>query len=642
MKHLAPKTVLQSRYRIEKLIGKGGMGEVYLASDTRLGHSVALKRTTVGDDPIFYDAFEREARTLAQLRHPVLPKVSDHFVENNEQFLIMEYIDGEDLAKRLKTQTSPFPLNWVMFWADQLLGALEYLHKHNPPIIHRDIKPQNLKLTTDNQIILLDFGLSKRSVGETRITSSGSVVGYTPHYAPMEQIRGTGTNATSDLYALSATLYHLLSGTVPPDALRRADNLIAGGADPLEPLMIYNPEISKNISDIIIRGMNLSQENRYQNAREMQKDLRIAFNDLQKNKSSESFSVEADKPSITEDKTVAFSSETFPQDVSGNDLAESDYLNTEIDVNRSDMSGEKTEVFNVSDVDPHRDSSSSAEVASPPPVADETLMFSEVDASSADSFTSSSPNESLDNSQLTNYSAEETSASFGDVDASDSTSSAQFDTYGGGGLPPLPVEDSANEFESNSEAVEDVSDFDSDNSQPAEHDSKDSKPTVAPKSEKQASGKKYAAILGGLGLLLLVVVGVVGGGVWYASSNNLFGGEPTPTITPPPTPMPTPTETPLETTLPDENLNANSNENADVDVNGTSVVETPNPEVPAGEVKSTPANSSKNTGTVTPTPFKKTTPKPVKTSTPKPVVRTPTPRPQPTKAKGGKEPVILQ
>src|SRR6185436_5496010 len=175
MKPLSPNTLLQNRYLVVHLIGKGGMGEVYLAVDQRLGSAIALKRTFFSDDESLGTAFEREARTLARLRHPVLPKVSDHFIENENQYLVMEHISGDDLSKRLEATQKPFPVSWVLFWADQLLDALAYLHAHEPPIIHRDIKPQNLKLTDENNIVLLDFGLSKNSLGETRITSSGSV-----------------------------------------------------------------------------------------------------------------------------------------------------------------------------------------------------------------------------------------------------------------------------------------------------------------------------------------------------------------------------------------------------------------------------------------------------------------------------------
>src|SRR5688500_1393605 len=101
MKPLAQNTLLQNSYRIVHLIGKGGMGEVYLAVDQRLGSAIALKRTLHSDDSQLGDAFEREARTLARLRHPALPKVSDHFIENGNQFLVMEHISGDDLSKRL-------------------------------------------------------------------------------------------------------------------------------------------------------------------------------------------------------------------------------------------------------------------------------------------------------------------------------------------------------------------------------------------------------------------------------------------------------------------------------------------------------------------------------------------------------------
>ncbi len=282
MKPLAQNTLIQSRYLIVQLIGKGGMGEVYLAVDQRLGSAVALKRTFFADDEMLGNAFEREARILARLRHPVLPKVSDHFGEGEEQFLVMEHISGDDLAKRLELAQKPFPVQWVMFWADQLLDALAYLHSHEPPIIHRDIKPQNLKLTDDNNVVLLDFGLSKNSTGNTKITpgssgSTGSVVGYTPHYAPMEQIRGVGTSAQSDIYSLSATLYQLLTNVVPADALSRADALLNGSPDPVSPPSDLVTEISSAVSTVILRGMEVSLEKRFTNAREMQKALRKAY-----------------------------------------------------------------------------------------------------------------------------------------------------------------------------------------------------------------------------------------------------------------------------------------------------------------------------------------------------------------------------
>src|SRR5687768_9720138 len=284
MKALAQNTLIQNRYLVVHLIGKGGMGEVYLAVDQRLGSAVALKRTYFAGDELLGNAFEREARTLARMRHPVLPKVSDHFGEGEEQYLVMEHIAGDDLAKRLEVAQKPFPVSWVLFWADQLLDALSYLHSHEPPIIHRDIKPQNLKLTDENHIILLDFGLSKTSTGQTHVSnsgSSGSVVGYTPHYAPMEQIRGIGTSARSDLYSLSATLYQLVTNTIPDDALTRAETILNGLPDPIEPPHMLNPEVPEAVSQVILKGLEVSQEKRYANAREMQKELRRSFSKIQ-------------------------------------------------------------------------------------------------------------------------------------------------------------------------------------------------------------------------------------------------------------------------------------------------------------------------------------------------------------------------
>lgn len=279
MKPLAPNSMIQNRYLVVQPIGKGGMGEVYLSVDQRLGSAVALKRTFYTEDSTLAAAFEREARILARLRHPVLPKVIDHFVENGDQYLVMEHISGDDLAKRLEAANKPFPLSWTMFWADQLLDALSYLHSHEPPIIHRDIKPQNLKLTDENHIVLLDFGLSKDfdTKATSNPTNSASVAGYSPHFASMEQIRGTGTDGRSDLYSLAATLYQLMTNSIPVDALTRADALLGNGADPIKPLNELNPEITPAISDVILKAVSIRQDDRFATAGEMQKELRRAF-----------------------------------------------------------------------------------------------------------------------------------------------------------------------------------------------------------------------------------------------------------------------------------------------------------------------------------------------------------------------------
>ena len=164
---IAPDTLLQNRYLVQHQIGQGGMGAVYVATDQRFGSTVALKETFF-DDPNLRKAFEREARLLNHLRHPALPRVSDHFNEEDGQFIVMEYIAGDDLSEKLKARGGAFPLSEVLNWADQLLDALDYLHTQEPSIIHRDIKPQNLKLTPRKHIVLLDFGLAKGTLARRR------------------------------------------------------------------------------------------------------------------------------------------------------------------------------------------------------------------------------------------------------------------------------------------------------------------------------------------------------------------------------------------------------------------------------------------------------------------------------------------
>jgi DNA segregation ATPase FtsK/SpoIIIE-like protein/tRNA A-37 threonylcarbamoyl transferase component Bud32 len=273
----APNTIFQGRYRIIRLLGKGGMGTVYEALDERLSRRIALKEMHVESDDL-RRAFEREARLLANLQHPSLPGVMDHFSEEGGQFLIMEYIPGDDLAKILSQQNRPFTSDEVIRWANQLLDALEYLHDHVPPIVHRDIKPSNLKLTAKGQIVLLDFGLAKGAAGQMSLhENSLSVLGYSLNYAPLEQIQGEGTSPQSDLYSLAATLYHLLTNHKPTDALKRAMALISGEADPLEHISNLNPELLDNVSNILMQALSLQPARRPATAVVM----RLALNNLQ-------------------------------------------------------------------------------------------------------------------------------------------------------------------------------------------------------------------------------------------------------------------------------------------------------------------------------------------------------------------------
>lgn len=273
---LTPGTLLQNRYLIVGPIGQGGMGAVYLAEDRRLGNKVALKEALFTDASM-RRAFEREARILAQLRHPALPKVSDHFEEGSGQFIVMDYIPGDNLEEKLARRGQPFPVEQVLQWSDQLLDALDYLHTQETPILHRDIKPSNLKLASRDQIILLDFGLAKGSAGlTTSFATNRSVRGYTPHFAPLEQIQGTGTDFRSDFYSLGATFYYLLTGVIPPDALSRASANINNDPDPLRPAHQVNPQVPLAISEVLTQVMSQSPRHRPSNAAAVRRALRNA------------------------------------------------------------------------------------------------------------------------------------------------------------------------------------------------------------------------------------------------------------------------------------------------------------------------------------------------------------------------------
>jgi serine/threonine protein kinase len=273
---LEADTVLQGRYRIICQLGQGGMGAVYEAVDERLDTTVALKETLFTDEKL-RKQFEREARLLARMHHQALPRVSDHFNEGDGQFLVMQYIAGEDLSVMLAQKNGPFPQAEVLRWADQLCDALDYLHTQDPQIIHRDIKPQNLKLTARGQIVLLDFGLAKGSAGQMSVvTTSASIFGYTPNYAPLEQVQGLGTDPRSDIYALAATLFHLMTNLKPPDALSRASAIVNGLPDPLPLANHVTAQVSAAVAAALSKGMSQKRDDRFASANEMRDALRIA------------------------------------------------------------------------------------------------------------------------------------------------------------------------------------------------------------------------------------------------------------------------------------------------------------------------------------------------------------------------------
>lgn len=273
---------------------------MYLAHDLRLRTKVALKETLFSTDNTAYRrAFEQEAQILARLRHQALPKVIDHFIEGNGQFLVMEFIPGEDLGNQLtrfgKRFASPQVFTWVLKWADQLLDVLHYLHTRPSPVFHRDIKPKNLKLSPNTyDIFLLDFGLARGGLTVNAEPFDGAatttpenmarkVYGFTPPYAPAEQINNMPPDPRSDLYSLAATLYHMLTGTLPADAMGRMARYVNGQPDSLRPIRSIAPHVPEAIARVFEHALEVSAEARPQTAQEMREALTQARRQSERN-----------------------------------------------------------------------------------------------------------------------------------------------------------------------------------------------------------------------------------------------------------------------------------------------------------------------------------------------------------------------
>ncbi len=242
------------------------MGNVYRAEDIRLpGRLCAIKEVEANPNlPPEMQAqaarqFLQEASVLARLDHPTLPKVSDFFNENGRDYLVMDYVPGDDLQQRIENAPDGIDETLVRQWADQLVDALAYLHKQEPPVLHRDIKPANIKITPDNQIKLVDFGLVKLMAHDAARTITVVQGRGTAMYTPLEQYGSDSghTDVRTDIYALGATLYHLLCDTPPPDAKTRFLNPRATRAP-----HVLNKNISPSISEAVMWAMEMHPDER--------------------------------------------------------------------------------------------------------------------------------------------------------------------------------------------------------------------------------------------------------------------------------------------------------------------------------------------------------------------------------------------
>ncbi|MEW5870314.1 MAG: protein kinase [Chloroflexota bacterium] len=253
--------ILNNRYRIVRKLGQGGFGAIYRAWDLNLKAPCAVKiNTEISEEAA--RQFALEASMLANLNHAHLPKVTDYFtIQGMGQYLVMEYIDGEDLQEKLDHANLPgepghLAEAQILEWMGQVCDALKYLHSRTKPIIHRDVKPANIRITSEGRAVLVDFGIAKTFTPNMATAAAAKAV--TPGFSPPEQYSGTGTDSRSDIYALGATMYALLTGEVPVESVLR----VAGQAD-LTPPSELNPEVSTQVEAAILKAMAVQAQNRY-------------------------------------------------------------------------------------------------------------------------------------------------------------------------------------------------------------------------------------------------------------------------------------------------------------------------------------------------------------------------------------------
>lgn len=260
--------LLDKRYKLLKTIGQGGFGRTFLAEDLRLfGVRVAIKEV-VGDAQIT-EQFQFEAKVLTTLKHQNIVRVIDYLTKGEYSYLVMEFIEGETLEAHIQRLGKPFPIEIAAQFILQMCDVLNYLHSRLPPVIHRDIKPANILVTSDAGVILVDFGIAK-SNSTRQVTASGARA-VTAGYSPPEQYGSGGTDARSDIYALGATFYFLLTGIMPPEAPIRL--MSEDESELLDAMTNIAPKIQK----IIQTAMSIQPNKRFQTAMQMKQAIEQAL-----------------------------------------------------------------------------------------------------------------------------------------------------------------------------------------------------------------------------------------------------------------------------------------------------------------------------------------------------------------------------
>src|SRR5436190_2328395 len=269
--------LIADRYELEELVGSGGMSSVYKAHDRLLERSVALKilHEQYTRDEDYVERFRREARSVAQLTHPNIVTVIDRGEQDGRQFIVFEYVDGENL-KELVEREGPLPVHEVIELGLQVARGLSFAHENG--LVHRDVKPQNVLLDGDGRAKVTDFGIA-RSLDVDGMTITGTIMGTSNYIAP-EQARGEPVDEQSDIYSLGCVLYELLAGEVPFDG----DNFVAVAMrhvnDPVPSVRDTRPDVPPRLDWAIQQAMAKDHEQRYASMGEFAAELEGCYAEL--------------------------------------------------------------------------------------------------------------------------------------------------------------------------------------------------------------------------------------------------------------------------------------------------------------------------------------------------------------------------
>ena len=260
-------------YRVVDFLGAGGMGEVYRALHSKIGRVAAVKVLTAqaAQGSGFVERFLNEARIQARLQHPNVATLYDFCEVEGQPCIIMEYVDGETIAERISAYGAPLPLSETVHVFEKVCEAVEYVHRHG--IIHRDIKSNNIKISSQNQVKLLDFGIAKSQGAHQQLTQTGAVIGTLQYLAP-ELIRGGTADASGDVWALGVLLYEMVTGRTPFDSTTLGDLCDRIGRAEYTPPAQLNPGVPREVTAVIARCLKKNPAERYRTAGELLADAR--------------------------------------------------------------------------------------------------------------------------------------------------------------------------------------------------------------------------------------------------------------------------------------------------------------------------------------------------------------------------------